>query len=121
MRISERGSAVAEFIFLVLPLLGLAGSTIGVSWYAFSKAQLIQITSEAAMQLAQADSNQEEVKQVVSQKLRERLGATSFSLAGFVEGGVATVNVELSQSELPVPFSLVFPELSAVSHAAAES
>ena len=120
MRTSERGSAVAEFIFLVLPLIGVAGSTVGISWYSFAKAQLIQITSEAAMQLAQPDSTEEEVRQVAGTKIAQRLATSEFTLNSSVTEGIATVNIELRQLKLLAPFSLVFPELSVVSHAPTE-
>ena len=120
MRTSDRGSAVAEFVFLLLPLIGLASSTICVAWYSFAKVQLIQIASEGAMQLAEPDSTEGEVRETVSKKLEQRLAVKEFALTSQVAGGVATVNLELPQFSLLFPMSLVLPELSEVSRATLE-
>jgi Flp pilus assembly protein TadG len=121
LRTSERGSAVAEFIFLVLPLVGLTGTVTSVTWYAFAKAQLAEISAEAALQLAEADSSVAEVKAEVAEKMLNRLNSVDFSFAGEVAGGVANVNLELSAWELLTPLSMVFPELSEVSSAPLET
>ena len=120
MRTSERGSAVAEFLLLVLPLIGLASSTVGVCWYAFAKAQLTQIAAEAAMQAAQPDSTSVEVYGSVRLKLKQRLGIENFSTTCTRENEVSTVSIDLAEIQVLGPLSLVLPGLGVVGGAPIE-
>jgi Flp pilus assembly protein TadG len=120
LQTSERGSAVAEFLLLTIPLVALASSTVGVSWYGFAKAQLTQIAAEGAMQGAQPDSTSGEVYESLRLKLIERLGIESFSATSSDENEVSTVAIELTEIQFLGPLSLVFPGLSVVSSAPVE-
>jgi Flp pilus assembly protein TadG len=115
LRTSDRGSAVVEFILLVIPLVGLSAGTIGVTWFAFAKAQLQEVAYEAALQLSEPDSNQTEVYQATSEKVTKRLGITAMSLKLDQTEGMASVSLELEPWQIYGPMSLVLPALSAVS------
>lgn len=120
MRTSDRGSAVVEFLLLVLPLVGLAGATGGVVWYSFASAQLSQVAAEAAMMAAEPDSTNAEVFAAVGEKLQNRLGISSFSMSTDRTLDTLSLSLNLPALEFLGPMGLVFPELSAVSNVPAE-
>lgn len=72
------------------------------------------------MQLAEADSNADEVRQVCAEKLLSRLHQSDFTFESETSGGTATVVLEVPQAELLAPISLILPELSVVSNAPME-
>lgn len=102
---------------LVLPLIGLASSTVGVVWYSFAKAQLVQMAAEGAMQAAQPDTSEGEVLEALGTKLRSRLGIDSFSAATATRDGITSVSLEVPPVNFLGPLSLIFPGLSVVSYA----
>lgn len=120
MRTSDRGSAVVEFLLLVLPLIGLGVSTLGVVWYSFAKAQLSQIAAEAAMMAAEPDSSKLEVSEAVAAALHKRLNVDVFNMDSISTNGVLSLTIELPPTQFLGPMALVFPELGAVSNAPIE-
>ena len=120
MRTSDRGSAVVEFLLLVLPLVGLASGTCGVVWYSFAKAQLIQVAAEAAMMAAEPDSSNDEVLAAVDFNVRNRLGISNFSMNTNKSSGVLSLSINLPVLEFLGPMAMVFPELSVVSNVPVE-
>lgn len=109
-----------EFLLLVMPLVGLASTTAGVVWYAFAKAQLTQVAAEGAMMAAEPDSSSSEVLASVGENLRQRLGASTFSMNTNLNNGVLSFSIELPVIEFVGPMAMVFPELSAVSNVPVE-
>ncbi len=95
--------------------MGLSAGTIGATWFAFAKAQLQQIAYEAALQLSEPDSNQNEVYQSTAEKVDARLGKNVFTLKLEQADGLATANVELAAWQIYGPLSLMLPALGAVS------
>lgn len=112
---------MVEFLLLVLPMIGLAGATLGVTLFAFASAQLQQVAAESALALAQPDSNSAEVYDSAAIKLGRRLGVRTFSFSSSKTDSDATVSLELAQWHFLGPLNLVLPELSAVSHAQVEA
>jgi hypothetical protein len=106
---------VVEFLLLTLPLFGLASATLGVTWYSFAKGQVLQVASEASMQLNKPDSTELEVFDDVKLKLRNRLGIDSFSVSNYSNTSVSAIAIELPSTSLLGPLSLIVPNLSVVS------
>lgn len=106
---------MVEFLLLTLPLFGLASATLGVTWYSFAKAQLVQVASEAAMQLSEPDSTEVEVFTDVKRKLKSRLWLESFSVSNYSNASVSSIAIELPSASFTGPLSYVFPSLSVVS------
>jgi Flp pilus assembly protein TadG len=115
LRTSEKGSALVEFILLVLPMFGLAAATVGVTWFAFAKAQLVQISNDLAMQQAEPDTNSAELLSTAAAEVKERLGLTDFAMTNSLLNGVSSVGLEVPAQQFLGPFSLVLPPLSVVS------
>jgi Flp pilus assembly protein TadG len=111
---------VVEFLLLVLPLFGLSAATVGVTWFSFAKAQLEQITEEAALQLSEPDSTELEVLESATEKVKTRLGAAILSMNSTVISSTSSVTIELPAWQFLGPLSLVLPELSAGSNVPAE-
>ena len=109
-----------EFLLLVVPMMSLASSTIGISWYALAKSQLAQIAAESALQAAQPDSSTSEVLDTIGEKLRNRLGVSSFKAWSENQGGTSSVSIDLPELTILGPLVLVLPGLSAVSDAPSE-
>lgn len=105
---------------LVLPLLGLSTGTLGVTWFSFARAQLQQIASEGAMQLAEPDSDFEETQATIQEKIQQRLGSLAYVLTAKNQEGIATVNLELNSVPFLGPLNLIFPPLSVESDVPAE-
>lgn len=112
---------MVEFLVLILPLFGLASATLGVTWYSFARAQLAQVANEAAMQSAEPDSTNSEVFEDVQQKLKMRLGVKSFSMTASSTLGSRSTSIDLPAAQFLGPLSLVFPNLSVVSHVPSQS
>jgi hypothetical protein len=107
---------VVEFLLLTLPLFGLASATLGVTWYSFAKGQVLQVASEAAMQLNEPDSTELEVFDDVKVKLKNRLGIDSFSVSNYSNASVSSIAIELPSTPLVGPLSVLLPPLSVVSN-----
>lgn len=105
---------------MVLPLIAVGGSTLGVVWYSFAKAQLSQIAAEAAMMAAEPDSSKFEVSEAVAATLQNRLKVDVFKLDSISTNGVLSLSIELPLTQFLGPMALVFPELSVVSSAPIE-
>jgi hypothetical protein len=120
LRTSDRGSAVVEFLLLVLPLVGLAGGTCGVVWYSFAKAQLSQVAAEAAMMAAEPDSSNSEVFASVGENLQNRLGISNFSMSTDRSLDNLSLSLNLPAMEFFGPMAMVFPVLSVVSNVPVE-
>lgn len=101
-------------------MVGLVSTTVGVVWYSFAKAQLIQVASEAAMMAAEPDSSAQEVSASVGSQLQQRLGITTFSLSTNANNGVLSLTLGLPVIDFLGPMAIVFPELSAVSNVPVE-
>lgn len=112
---------VVEFLLLLLPLTGLASATVGVSWYSFAKAQLTQIAAEGAMQAAEPDTALAEVHDSISQKLKNRIGVTNFTLDLSNNAGLTSLGIEVPEMPFLGPFALVFPSLGVVGSAPTEN
>ena len=105
---------------MVIPMFGLASATIGVGWYSFAKAHLLQIAAESAWQAAEPDSSSSDVRGSIGDKLLTRLGVTTF-IAQFTKiDGIASVSIEVPELQFLGPMSLVLPGLSVVSDAPSE-
>ena len=111
---------MVEFLLLMLPMLGVATATIGVTWYGFAKAQLAQIAAEGAMQAAEPDSNGSDVLKMIGDKLRNRMGMEEFSASSTNNDGISSVSIELPDLTFLGPLNLVLPGLSVVSDAPSE-
>ena len=111
---------MVEFLLLVIPMLGLAGATVGVTWFGFAKAQLLQVAAESAMQAAEPDSSSSDVLGTIGDKLRNRMGVTKFSAWSTSKDGVSSVAIELPELPFLGPLALVFPGFSVVSYAPSE-
>lgn len=109
-----------EFLLLVIPILGLAGATVGVTWYAFAKSQLLQIAAEGAMQAAEPDSSSSDVLGTIGDKLVDRMGVAKYSAWSTNKDGISSVSIELPELPFLGPLALVFPGLSVVSDAPSE-
>lgn len=109
-----------EFLLLVIPMLVLAGATVGVTWYAFAKSQLQQIAAEGAMQAAEPDSSSSDVLGTIGDKLVNRMGVAKYSAWSTNKDGVSSVAIELPEFPFLGPLALVFPGLSVVSDAPSE-
>jgi hypothetical protein len=112
LRTSERGSAVVEFLLLILPMLGLTAGSIGVSWFAFSKVQLQEVAQELAVFHSEPDTDEVELNSFAAQLIGQRFGRLDFHLTA-IPGSVA---IDVPASELGGPFALVLPNISAESH-----
>jgi hypothetical protein len=106
---------VVEFLLLTLPLFGLASATLGVTWYSYAKGQVLQVASEAAMQLNEPDSTELEVFDDVKLKLRNRLGIDSFSVSNYSNASASSIAIELPVTTVAGPLSLLLPPVSVVS------
>jgi hypothetical protein len=106
---------VVEFLLLTLPLFGLASATLGVTWYSFAKGQVLQVASEASMQLNEPDSTELEVFDDVKLKLRNRLGIDSFSVSNYSNASASSIAIELPVTTVAGPLSLLLPPVSVVS------
>ena len=106
---------MVEFLLLTLPLFGLASATLGITWYSFAKAQLVQVANEAAMQLNEPDSTEVEVFDDVKLKLKNRLGIDSFSVSNYSNASASSIAIELPVTTVAGPLSLLLPPVNVVS------
>ena len=106
---------MVEFLLLTLPLFGLASATLGITWYSFAKAQLVQVANEAAMQLNEPDSTEAEVFDEVRRKMKVRLWLDSFSFRNYSNPSTSSIAIELPATTMAGPLSLLLPPLSVVS------
>lgn len=72
------------------------------------------------MMAAEPDSSNEEVFSAIGENLRQRLGASSFSMTTNANNGVLSLSLALPAIEFLGPMAMVFPELSAVSNVPVE-
>lgn len=106
---------MVEFLLLTLPLFGLASATLGITWYSFAKAQIVQVANEAAMQLNEPDSTEAEVFDDVRRKLKARLWLDSFSFRNYSNASASSISIELPATTLAGPLSLLLPPIGVVS------
>lgn len=108
---------MVEFLLLVLPIAALASGTISVTWYAFAKAEVFQIASEAAFQFAEPDSTEAEVNDDVACKLSKKFGDVVFVSSEYSSGGLSVVNLSVSPPASLGVLGYVFPEVSVTASA----
>ena len=112
---------MVEFLLVVLPMIAIASSTIGLSWFAFERVSLRVLSIEAAWRFAQPDFEQADLHDFVSSELFKQTGMNRFSLDAEKAKGVSSVSLLVDQIALPGGFSLSTPELRMSSHAPLEN
>jgi Flp pilus assembly protein TadG len=120
LQTSERGSAVAEFLFLLLPMILCIGSTAQVSWVSFAKSQLRVIAATSAFQASQPDSDQNQVVDEVRATALQRLNLSPAARLD-THSGFARVELQVDGWAL-LGFSLVAaPTMSVTGYAVQEN
>ena len=120
MRISDRGSAVVEFLLLILPLGLVWSATTQVVWFAYAKTQARIIATVSAFALAQPDSEMDEVSNSARVELVHRLGDGTYRLENFSGNGLSEVVLAV---KFPQPLGLAIfgaPEIKVRTHSANE-
>lgn len=105
---------------MLLPMIAIASSTIGLSWFAFEKVSLRVVSMEAAWRFSQPDFDQSDLNGFISDSLQRQTGMSRFSIDAEKSGGVASVSLLLDQLTLTGGFSIETPELKMSSHAPLE-
>ena len=118
---SSRGSAVVEFLLVLLPMIAIASSTIGLSWFAFERVSLQVLSVESAWRFSQPDFEQADLNEFVSNELLKQTGMNRFSLDAEKANGVSSVSILVDQIALSGGLSLNAPELKMSSHAPLEN
>jgi Flp pilus assembly protein TadG len=116
LRTSEKGSAVVEFLLLVIPMLFLISSTFGVSWYAYVKTQARVIAAKSAFHLSQPDSDSNEVSIRALSDFSSQLGMANVRVAAEVFGSLSEIRITSSAHAFSGFPGLTFPELAVTSH-----
>jgi hypothetical protein len=116
LRTSEKGSAVVEFLLLVIPMLFLISSTASVSWYAYVKTQARVIAAKSAFQLSQPDGDPNEVSIRTLSDFSSKLGMANVRVAAEVFGSLSEIRITPSSHALAGFSGLTFPELVVTSH-----
>lgn len=112
---------MVEFLLLVLPLIAIASSTIGLSWFAFERVSLRVLSVESAWRFSQPDFEQADLNDFVANQLLEHTGTNRFSFDAEKVNGIASVSLLVDQISLPGGLSLIAPELRMKSHAPLEN
>ncbi|MEY4397667.1 MAG: hypothetical protein RLZ53_243 [Actinomycetota bacterium] len=108
---------MVEFLLVLLPMIAIAGSTIGLSWFGFEKVSLRVLSVESAWAFSQPDFEQGDLNDFISRELFRQTGMNRFSLETEKANGVASVSLLVDQIQLPGGFSLSTPEFRMTSHA----
>lgn len=120
MQTSERGSAVAEFLFLVIPLVVCISGSAQVSWVSYSKTQLRVEAATAAFEAGQPDSDLSNIQQRVKANVASKL-KTSTVPAVNVQNGLSQVEIKLpAWNVLGLP-NVFVPFIVVSSHAVNET
>jgi hypothetical protein len=112
---------VVEFLLVLLPMLAIASSTIGLSWFAFERVSLRVLAVESAWRFSQPDFEQTDLNDFVSNELVKQTGMNRFLLDTERANGVSSVSLLVDQIALPGGLSLSAPELKMSSHAPLEN
>jgi hypothetical protein len=112
---------VVEFLLVMLPMVAIAGSTIGLSWFAFERVALRVLSMESAWRFSQPDFEQADLHEFVAGQLQEQTGMNRFSLDAEKTRGFASVSLMVDQITLPGGFLLSTPEIKMSNHAPLEN
>lgn len=118
MRRSETGSAVSEFLLLMIPLTALAGASISIAWYGFAKVQLGIVAQETAWLAALPDVDAAEVEDFATERVSARLGMTRLQVTSNRSSELSEVSILIDGFTLSNLLSVVVPESPMVAHAA---
>jgi hypothetical protein len=116
LRTSEKGSAVVEFLLLVIPMLFLISSTASVSWYAYVKTQARVIAAKSVFHLSQPDGDPNEVRIRTLSEFSSKLGMANVHVAAEFFGSLSEIRITSSSQALAGFSGLSFPELAVTSH-----
>lgn len=112
---------MVEFLLVLLPMIAIASSTIGLSWFAFERVSLQVLSVESAWRFSQPDFEQADLNEFVSNELLKQTGMNRFSLDAEKANGVSSVSILVDQIALSGGLSLNAPELKMSGHAPLEN
>jgi Flp pilus assembly protein TadG len=120
LQTSERGSAVAEFLFLVIPLIICLSASAQVSWTSYSKTQLRVEAATAAFEAGQPDSDLSNIQQKVKANVAARLKACSSPVVN-AQNGLSRVEIKLPAWNVLGLLNVFVPSITVSSHAVNET
>jgi hypothetical protein len=119
LQTSERGSAVAEFLLLVVPLIVCVSSTVQVSWAGYTKTQLRLEAAYAAFEAGQPDTELQNLIHKVSADLVARVNSKSVPIIKN-QNGLSSVEIRIPTWNALGFLNVFAPSMVVTSHAASE-
>ena len=110
-----------EFLLVMIPLLAIAGSTLGITWYAFERVALRVLASEAGWRFAQPDFDHIDLQGFLAARLESELGMNRFSIETEKDSQLNHLTLLVDQLLLPGGLGISTPELRVETHAVLEN
>ena len=111
---------MAEFLFLVIPLIICISGSVQVSWTGYSKPQLRVEAATAAFEASQPDSDLSNIQQKVKANVAARLKAYSSPVV-YVQNGLSQVEIKLPAWNVLGLLNVFVPSITVSSHAVNET
>ena len=111
---------MAEFLFLVIPLIICISGSVQVSWTGYSKTQLRVEAATAAFEAGQPDSDLSNIQQKVKANVAARLKACSSPVVN-AQNGLSRVEIKLPAWNVLGLLNVFVPSITVSSHAANET